>query len=216
VNGIKFYIEGGGDSIAQRREMRKGFDALLALQKTAAQGKMLKWDLVFHGGRQQTYDAFRHALGQNDSGTMLILLVDSEDAVPPEAKNADDANALVRVQHLAKREGWDLSEADPKQVHLMVRCMEAWIAADPGALASYYGKHFHAKSLPNRQNLEDEPKPDLLDKLKKATAKTQKGAYAKIKHGSKLLERLDPAKIEKKCPRFVTFTAWLSKQIAGA
>jgi Domain of unknown function (DUF4276) len=214
MTGIRLYIEGGGDSVAQRREMRNGFDALLASQKTAARRKRLTWDAVFHGGRQQTYDAF-HTAFQSCGETLLVLLVDSEDAIAAETSNAD-ANAQARIQHLANREHWDLAGVDPKQVHLMVRCMEAWIISDPDAVAGYYGQGFHARSLPNRQNLEDEPKPNVLDKLKKATEKTQKGAYTKIKHASKLLEQIDPAKIGKKCSRFVTFTTWLSKQIEDA
>ena len=168
------------------------------------------------GGRQQTYDAFHYASRNADPETLLVLLVDSEDAIAPEAENAEEANAKAHVDHLRQRDGWDLSGSDPKQVHLMVRCMEAWIAADPEAMAGYYGKGFHTKSLPNRTNLEDEPKTDLYHKFKKATEKTQKGAYAKIKHASNLLERLDPAKIGKKCRRFVTFTTWLSEQIENA
>lgn len=98
----------------------------------------------------------------------------------------------------------------------MVQCMEAWIVADSEALADYYGKNFHAKSLPNRHDLEQEPKSDLQAKLKKATEKIQKGEYAKIKHASKLLERIDPTKVAARCSRFATFTAWLSKEIGDA
>lgn len=125
-------------------------------------------------------------------------------------------NAQARVQHLHQREGWDLSGVGPEQVHLMVRCMEAWIVADPEVLSSFYGKGFQLRSLPTRQNLEEEPKPDLQDKLKKATRKTQKGEYQKIKHASKLLGMIDPAKVGKRCSRFLTFTMWLSQAIEQA
>jgi Domain of unknown function (DUF4276) len=213
---IAIYLEGGGDTVQQETELRLGMDALLDSPKQAARAKKLGWRTIPCGGRQQTFDAFQHALQTADEETVLILLVDSEDGIAPEARNAEAANALARVQHLTQREGWNLADVAPGQVHLMVRCMEAWIVADGEALADYYGKGFHAKSLPNRHNLEDEPKPDLLDKLKKATQKTQKGEYAKIKHASQLLGRVDPAKIGQRCPRFRTFTAWLSKQIGDA
>src|SRR5258708_35938002 len=139
---IAIYLEGGGDgsgSAQQKADLRTGMDALLDQQKQAARSKRLGWRTIPCGGRQQTFEAFYHALTQVGDETLLILLVDSEDAIAPEAKNADEANAKVRVEHLTQRDGWDLSGTDPMQVHLMVRCMEAWIAADPDAMAGYYG-----------------------------------------------------------------------------
>ena len=153
MNAIAIYVEGGGDgpgSNHSKRELRQGFDILLQELKKAAQAKMLGWQLIPCGSRGQTFKAFRNDLRQADDEALLVLLVDSEDAIGPEAKNAGDANAKARVQHLTQRPGdnWDLSEADPEQVHLMVRCMETWIVADPGALADYYGKGFHIKAYP--------------------------------------------------------------------
>ncbi len=219
MTAIAIYVEGGGDGPGSnhgKRELRQGFDALFQSQKRAAQAKNLGWNLVPCGSRDQTFKAFRRDLQQGDGETILILLVDSEDPVASETKNADDANAQARVDHLTQRDGWDLSEADPKHVHLMVQCMESWIVADPEAVADYYGKKFQANRLPKRRNMEEEPKPDLYDKLKKATEKTQKGAYAKIKHASKLLAAIAPDKIVKRCPRFKTFTSWLTDVIAAA
>jgi hypothetical protein len=85
----------------------------------------------------------------------------------------------------------------------------------------YYGNGFHAGSLPDRQNLEDEPKKELYGKFARATKKTQKGEYsesnnAKIKHASKLLALVNPAMVAARCPRFATFTNWLSQQIEKA
>jgi hypothetical protein len=219
MKAINIYVEGAGvgaNSNHGKREPRQGFDALLNKQKQAARAKKVGWTLSLCGSRNEAFNAFKQECLREDAETLVVLLVDSEDAIAPEGKNTEDAKAQARVQHLSKRDGWDLSDANPNQVHLMVRCMEAWIVADPNALVDYYGKNFHARSLPNRRNLEDEPKPDLYDKLKKATEKTQKGAYAKIKHASKLLERIDPAKVAKRCSRFMTFTIWLTDQINGA
>jgi hypothetical protein len=212
---IAIYMEGGGDTAQQRAELRTGMDALLRAPKQVARDKRLRWRLIPCGGRQQTFDAFQHALQQADDETLVILLVDSEDPIEPETED-DDANAKARVRHLRQRDGWDLSGVDPKQVHLMVQCMEAWIVSDPEAVSAYYGNGFHAKSLPQRQNLEEESKPNVLDKLKKATRDTKKGEYAKIKHASKLLEQIDPRKVARRCPRFATFTNWLDEMIEGA
>lgn len=74
------------------------------------------------------------------------------------------------------------------------------------------------RSLPVRDNLEEEPKPELYDKLAKATKDTSKGEYseankAKIRHASKLLALIDPKKVADRCPRFLTFTSWLDDEI---
>ncbi|HWG44014.1 MAG TPA: DUF4276 family protein [Gemmataceae bacterium] len=212
---IAIYLEGGGDSAQQKAELRTGMDALLDPEKQAARNKQLRWRMIPSGGRGQTFDAFQNALKRLDDEILLILLVDSEASVGPESKDKD-ANAKARVHHLMQRDQWDLSGTDPKHVHLMVQCMEAWIVADQETLAAFYGKKFRANTLPNRQNLEEEPKVDLLKNLKKSTEKTQKGEYAKIKHASKLLEKIDRVKVSKRCPRFATFTAWLAKKIADA
>ncbi|MGA7496873.1 MAG: DUF4276 family protein [Isosphaeraceae bacterium] len=132
--------------------------------------------------------------------TLNVLLVDSEEALAPEPPPAETesqeekrqrerSNARVRRDHLASRDGWDLSDVEPEQIHLMVPCMEAWIAADPDGMALYYGQGFRLKSLPRRLNLEDEPKANLYSKLANATKDTSKGEYsesnnAKIRHAS--------------------------------
>ncbi len=123
-------------------------------------------------------------------------------------------NAETRKNHLIKRDGWDLAGVPAEVIHLMVQCMETWIVANPDALADFYGKGFHASSLPVRTNLEEEGKPDVYASLARATKKTSKGEYGKIKHASKLLALIDTDKIAKRCPRFKTFSEWLDEKIA--
>ena len=195
--------------------MRNGFDALLRAQKQAARAKRLGWKLVPSGGRDHAYHAFRNTIDNAHEATFVILLVDSEEAV---ARESDDeaADGIAPIQHLRKRDGWRFDDAEAPQVHLMVQCMEAWIVADSEAVAAYYGTAFQGTALPKRLNLEEEPKPEVMAKLKKATAKTQKGEYAKIKHASNLLALIEPVKVAARCARFRTFTAWLTKQIEAA
>jgi hypothetical protein len=57
------------------------------------------------------------------------------------------------------------------------------------------------------------PKADLYEKLKNATKDTQKREYGKIKHASKLLLKIDPEKVAKRCPRFTIFREWLIESI---
>jgi len=216
VRGIAIYVEGGGDSADQKRDLRNGLDGLFRAQKQAAQTKRLRWRLVPSGGRTQTFDAFVNELRLGDSETLCILLVDSEEGLSAEPRYNPGAKAQSRKRHLEQRDGWDLSGVAAEQIHLMVRCMEAWIVADSEALASWYGQGFHANRLPQRQNLEEEPKRDLFDKLGRATGETQKGTYEKIGHASKLLAIVSPEKVAVRCPCYKEFTEWLSAQIEDA
>ena len=215
MKAIAIYVEGGGDTAQQRAELRNGFDALLRAQKQAARAKRLGWKLVPSGGRDHAYHAFRNTIDNAREATLVILLVDSEEAVARESDN-EAGDGMARIQHLRNCDGWRFDDAEAPQVHLMVQCMEAWIVADSEAVAAFYGTAFQDTALPKRSNLEDEPKPDVMAKLKKATAKTQKGEYAKIKHASKLLALIAPAKVSAHCARFQTLSTWLTSQIEAA
>lgn len=226
---IAIYVEGGGDKVQQQAELRVGFDALLDEQKQSARQKKLGWKVVPCGGRDQAYDAFVNRLQEADPEVLVVLLVDAEDAIaaelptpkgeiPEAAKKRELADAEVRKKHLQNREKhWtDLPAVPPHQIHLMVRCGEAWIASDPDTVAAYYGKGFLPNRMPSTVNLEGQSRHDLFDKLKAASEKTKKGAYEKIAHASKLFAMIETPKVAKLCPRFATFTEWLDDQIAKA
>lgn len=212
MKAIAIYAEGGGDHPGP--ELRVGFDTLLKAQKAAARVRRLHWKMVLCGGRNATCAAFLDAV-RAEPDVVNVLLVDSEGPVAQQTGNAE-VDAKARRAHLIARDGWDLAVVDAERIHLMVQCMEAWIVADPEALATYYGQHFKANALPARQNLEEEPKKDIYDKLDKATGDKRliKGPYGKIRHASELLKRIDPAKVAVRCPRFATFTRWLDATIA--
>lgn len=211
---IAIYAEGGGDTVHQKAELRQGFDGLLGDLKMKAREKRFGWKLVCAGGRRAAYDAFANALRTNPAA-VNVLLVDSEAPVAAEiGDSVQDARA--RVAHLAQRDHWDFSSALSERVHLMVQCMEAWIVADADALARFYGQGFARNALPARQDLEEEPKQDVCDKLARATRHTQKGDYEKIRHASKLLQEIAPDKVALRCPRFATLTHYLNEAIAGA
>ena len=61
MTSIALYVEGGGDSEAQKSRLRDGFDELLLPQKSAARARKIRWKTVLCGGRNATFDAFANA-----------------------------------------------------------------------------------------------------------------------------------------------------------
>jgi len=205
---IAFYVEGGGDSEAGKAALRQGFDGLLAAQKGAAYARKVRWKTVLCGGRNATFDAFLNATTKR-TANVVVLVVDAEDPVTTTTPEG-------RVAHLAARDGWRFDDIVAERVHLMTQCMEAWIVADPESLATYYGKGFHAKALPRRNVLDDEPKASLYTALESATKGTQKGSYGKIKHASELLKRIRPSVLVTRSASFRQLTRWLDAVIAAS
>lgn len=228
MKAIKVYVEGGGNTAAERSELRQGFDALFRTQKNSASAKRLGLSFVLCGSRDEAYKTFVNEYKRSVEDTVCILLVDSEDEISDEqepTENPEDMavknarlseNSKARKDFLIRREPWNLKDVPSELIHLMVRCMEAWIVADPDALAVYYGKNFHRNKLPVSPNLESVSKPDIYAKLSSATKDTPKGSYAKIKHASKLLSRIVAEKVAKRCPRFATFASWIDEVIDNA
>lgn len=216
MSSIKIFVEGGGETNASgRAELRLAFDTVIGTQKQAARKKRMKWDTVFCGGRSETADEFAKALKRKDA-EFIVLVVDAEDEVT--SVTPSHPTPAERVKHLEKRDGWtqQLGEATAEHVHLMTRCMEAWVFADGEKVAEFYGKDFKANALPKRKVLDEEPKPLLYDAIEKATKDTQKGSYGKVKHASALLKMVRPSKVAERCVSFQQLTQWLDGAIGGA
>lgn len=216
MRSIKILVEGGGDSQASgRAELRIAFDALIGAQKEAARKKKMKWATVFCGPRGDAVNELAKALERKDAD-LVVLVVDAEDEVS--SVTPSHPTPAERVKHLEKRDGWSeqLEKAPSEHVHLMTRCMEAWVFADTEKVAEYYGRDFKADALPNRPVLDAEPKPLLYAAIEKATKDTKKGRYGKVKHASALLKMVRPAKVAERCVSFKQLTQWLDAAIGGA
>jgi hypothetical protein len=215
---IQIFVEGGGETKAHgRSELRVAFDTLLGAQKEAARKKRMKWDTVFCGGRGEAADEFARALGRRRGEVdVLALLVDAEDEVA--SATPGHPTPSERRQHLERRDGWaaQLAKAAPEQVHLMTRCMEAWVFADDEKVAEFYGKDFRRSALPRRKLLDGEPKRALYAAIESATKGTTKGAYAKVQHASALLKRARPAVVAERCVSFGQFVRFLDSVIVRA
>ena len=188
MSGVKIYLEGGGDALKTKRSLRQGMNRFLGALKDAARGSWMHWSVVPCGSRGQ---AFRHwSKDPEDSRYPIrVLLVDAEGPVQGRP-----------VEHLGRRDGWTVADADEARVHTMVQTMETWIVADLDALQSYYGQGFAQTAFPAAVNLEATPKQSVATALRAATERTQKGAYHKTKHAPDLLARMDPDRVRSRCP----------------
>ena len=204
MSGVAIYIEGGGDGKDSKAALRQGMDTFLAPLKEAVRARAWRWKLVSCGGRTAAFDSFRKAVQSGDNA-IVVLLVDAEAPV----------TGLARA-HLQSRDGWIIDFASEDVIHLMVQTMEAWLVADPGTLASYYGQHFQTSALPTTQNLEAVAKTTMASALEQATRHTQKGTYHKIRHASDLLKRIDREKVKHRCPNCARMFTALGQAIQGA
>ena len=182
------YIEGGGDgdeylATLFRRAWTKFF------QRAGLKGRMPR--VMRGGGRNNTCDLFRTSVDSRRAGRIPLLLVDSEEAV---------AAGRSGWRHLRGRDGWDRPRgARDDQVFLMVQAMETWFLADRPALREFFGASLRERALPEWRDLEDVPKDDVLEALRRATAGCAR-PYGKGKVSFELLERIDPVQVEDKCP----------------
>lgn len=187
---VKVYVEGGGDTRQQQRNLRKAFRQFI---RDAELGGNMP-SVIACGSRDSAFDYFK--VGHKEPETIAILLVDSEDPV----------TAGTPWQHLQNRDGWSRpphTECD--QFHLMVQVMETWFMADRQALADFYGSDFRSSAIPQWQEIEEVPKQDILSKLERATRETRKGSYHKRRHGFAILGKLDPNKVMKASPHAKRF-----------
>ena len=180
---VKIYVEGGAPG-GLDRECRRGFR--LFLERAGLEGSMPR--IIACGSRDTAYDRFCTAQEQARAHEFIVLLVDSEESV---GGNIGSWAFLKR-----RDDNWDKPDGtSDDNAHLMVQCMEAWFLADRDTLAQFFGNGFNTTPLPNRSDVENIPKLDLYDALKRATRTSGKGEYGKGRHSFDLLAQLDPQKV---------------------
>ncbi len=197
---IWIYIEGAEKGPAANR-LRTGFRAFLAPLYELAQQKGIKFHPpIMCGSGVEAYKDFQTGFRSNKQA-INILLVDAE---KPVAEN------LGMWAHL----NCDSLGLDDSHCHLMAQTMEAWLVADKTALVDFYKQGFNQNALPPNPRVEEIPKADLLDGLRRATEKTTKGRYHKTIHAPEILKRLDVTEVRQAAPHcerlFKTLTEKMS------
>ena len=204
MNSIVIFMEGGGQGKENRAKLRNGMNAFLKELKETAQEKSWSLRPLCSGNRNDAFKDFEIA-HQSGGHTLVVLLVDAEGPVSASPR-----------EHLSAKDDWNMRNYKDDAIHLMAQTMETWILADSEALAKYYGQNFASNALRKSDDLEKVPKKDVEQALKRATQKTQKGAYHKIEHASDLLELIDPRKAREKCRHCERLFSVLNHAMAGA
>ena len=180
---IKICVEGGGGQGRVNTLCRKGFSEYFA--KICPDGRKPK--ILPCGSRRSAYEDFCISLRtERDKYDLILLLVDSEDAV---------ADGNSSWEHVRRRTGdnWVRpAGANDENLHLMVQCMESWFLADKESLATYFGRGFRSSSLPGQTNIELIAKNDVFNALEHAVRQTAKQHYRKTDHGFEILGLIDP------------------------
>ncbi len=165
---LRVYFEGDNG-------LKRGFDKFLREIVEVARSKRCKFQAVATNGTP--IQDFRDAL-KSHANAWNVLLLDWED--PNEAE--------VRKKQLGN--------CDPDSVFWMVQVMEAWFLADVEALRLLFKRRFSEGALGWNAKVEEIPKVDVLERLKKVSG----GEYHKVNHGAKLLEPIDPTKVRGAAP----------------
>jgi hypothetical protein len=204
VREIRIYVEGGGDSRDSLTYLRRGMGEFLRELRECARKKRIRWEIILSGSRQNAFADFQDALLDHPDA-FNVLLVDAEAPVQG-----------LPWQHLLQRDGWQQPRGtSDEQCHLMIQTMETWLVADVDVLDKFYGQGFSRNALPRRGDIEQIEKVFLARALIRATQRTQKGEYHKIRHGAALLELVRPAVVRRAAPSCERLFATLAEQMGG-
>ena len=186
------YVEGGGSKGKVNTDCRKAFQSFI---KRAGVNQRVR--VVACGSRGDAFNSFvkEHRKG----GQQVVLLIDADGPVTTQSP----------WQHIQSNHRWNRPRGtSEKQFHLMVQIMESWFLADVKTLESFFGVGFRRRALPGNPNIEDVPKEDVENGLKRASRDTGPGEYKKGKHSFNVLANLDPERVRTASPhanRFIEF-----------
>jgi hypothetical protein len=146
---IRIYYEGD-------ESLQSGFSAFFASLKRRAKDRAIGFRLIAAGAGSVACRDFGIALRTHPNAWNILL------------KDSEGPYSIGLSTSLCEKHKWDKSHAD--SIFWMVEMMESWFHADKKALEEFYGKEkFHKNSLKGNPKVEEIPKADLEDGLRKAT-----------------------------------------------
>jgi hypothetical protein len=197
VGEIRLYVEG-------HKALRRGFLSVLSSIREAARERRIRFEVIASGGRPIA----EFMKGMRTHGTALNILL-------KDAEGPDDGTLFSSVRDHSDWKPPEGVTVSDEQLHFMVQVMEAWFLADREALRAYYGDGLRENQLPANPKVEDVSKQDVLEGLKKATEKTQKGAYHKTRHAPDLLREVNVSLVRAAAPACERVFATLIAGILG-
>ena len=194
----KIYIEGGGDRKSSHSKDRKicfrtGWRRFFAAAGLG--GRMPR--VVRGGGRDETIDKFHTALKNPEKDILPLLLVDSEGGV--QAGHSAWEHLETQKSETRSKPWRRPPGAVDDQAFLMVQVMETWFLADRDGLKSFFDQAFVENAIRPWPDLESVRKDDVLDTLRRATAKCRV-PYSKGNTSFDLLGHICPSQVEEACP----------------
>ena len=202
VAEVHIYVEGGGNRDDTKTLLRQGFREFFRDLEAIARERNIGWRIVACGSREGAYRAFKIALGANPTA-FNILLVDAEEAVerPP-------------WLHLAQRDGrqratFRQSQGKRKRLRLPASChAERSEASRPGPFAGAQGDRVQQLRPDQARIVGFGP---FAGAQGDRVPTTGQGEYHKIRHGTQLLTRINPAIVRAACPHCERIFTTLSR-----
>lgn len=181
---VRLYVEGG--PVGVHSDALRAFRAAFKKHLVRLDPRLKDMDVVARGSIHNTIKGYAEGFRQFSPECRVALLVDSDGPVA----------ASSCAEHLKpKLDAAGVPAEARAALFLMVQCMESWFIADVEALRKCFGSKFRGQSLPRHIEVEAVPVGNVLAALQEAIKLTPSAKYHKVRHGTRVLESLNPDQV---------------------